>query len=842
MDKETDVTIIRQSPSKIVITSSEDVSLSPLPKFSKNSSVAAPLLTRAPSSPAFRRAPSKATPKCITGHKFFRNYVTIAIYALFLLYFLFANDARLYGLTDPSKDSYFSAFNVLAFIFFSVYFVYFLATEEGYWKSIFAASDVFILAIVILDIPEVRSAISASDTTQHKWLSRIFMFLFGTARLAVVNKFIQLWFLQKHFREFDEESLAEEGALRRNPGNGPNIRQLVSQTTTINLVLLLMLWVFFLFNPDLFPSISSDFAPTLNAISELAMRSPEEALSYLSTSLPLLFSTHSESLVYAQFPNNVSFTYQNITQFRQEELFGYAIPKPAVAADLTLPGLPNTIQLILSTRQATHLESLLLIVRNLLILLLSALFVAYNHWVYKRYIFEPYKRLNERMVFHQNRFAQPEETPNTDCFVIESESMRIKRILIRGFGKAAEALLTRLYSLESKLDFDAFKNTREVYAIFGFCDIRRFTDVSETMGRNVINFVNSVAEIVHAEVDAAGGAPNKNVGDAFLVVWTLEADDSNVAYLTSADADPGQVQLLTKAASLTRSNLRSEGDEMLGLLERAERLRCYKIDQKNAKTAEAALICLLKIIVKLATSEEIAQINNDPIIKARLPDFSVKIGFGLHAGKAIEGGLGSFYKLDMAYIGRSTSMSMLLESLTKEYKVGLLLSQTVVNLMMSERVIGLCREVRSLQLIPLSVTYRLYTVDMPGKPEPEQPSARVQAYGLSLNDCRAKWNTNWEFAEVSEIDSSWERVLEDPQLVNMLGLNCSPQQKSQRRRNLDANQAAIKAYIEGNWEEARSHFQSITELTPDQLAIVEEMNRYSFTCPFNYPTVKMVEI
>ncbi len=36
-----------------------------------------------------------------------------------------------------------------------------------------------------------------------------------------------------------------------------------------------------------------------------------------------------------------------------------------------------------------------------------------------------------------------------------------------------------------------------------------------------MEFVNNIARIVHLEVTLHGGFPNKNVGDAFLLVWKL---------------------------------------------------------------------------------------------------------------------------------------------------------------------------------------------------------------------------------------------------------------------------------------------------------------------------------
>jgi hypothetical protein len=45
-------------------------------------------------------------------------------------------------------------------------------------------------------------------------------------------------------------------------------------------------------------------------------------------------------------------------------------------------------------------------------------------------------------------------------------------------------------------------------------------------------FVNEVADIVHTIVDGYSGAPNKNIGEAFLLVWKfpdvdVEYDEDN---------------------------------------------------------------------------------------------------------------------------------------------------------------------------------------------------------------------------------------------------------------------------------------------------------------------------
>ena len=41
----------------------------------------------------------------------------------------------------------------------------------------------------------------------------------------------------------------------------------------------------------------------------------------------------------------------------------------------------------------------------------------------------------------------------------------------------------------------------KMIAIFGFCDIRQFTDTTEVLVEGVMIFVNEIAQIVHGVVD-----------------------------------------------------------------------------------------------------------------------------------------------------------------------------------------------------------------------------------------------------------------------------------------------------------------------------------------------------
>ena len=64
-------------------------------------------------------------------------------------------------------------------------------------------------------------------------------------------------------------------------------------------------------------------------------------------------------------------------------------------------------------------------------------------------------------------------------------------------------------------------------------------------------------------------------------------------------------------------------------------------------------------------------------MQERIPNFKVKLGFGLHVGWAIEGMIGSNFKADASYLSPQVNLSARLEDATKQYGVQILISEEV---------------------------------------------------------------------------------------------------------------------------------------------------------------------
>ena len=78
-----------------------------------------------------------------------------------------------------------------------------------------------------------------------------------------------------------------------------------------------------------------------------------------------------------------------------------------------------------------------------------------------------------------------------------------------------------------------------------------------------------------------------------------------------------------------------------------------------------AVLGFLKIITGISLSKKLEKYKKHPGLNARMKDYSVKMGFGLHLGWAIEGAIGSTFKIDASYLSPNVNMASRLEAATK---------------------------------------------------------------------------------------------------------------------------------------------------------------------------------
>ena len=109
--------------------------------------------------------------------------------------------------------------------------------------------------------------------------------------------------------------------------------------------------------------------------------------------------------------------------------------------------------------------------------------------------------------------------------LLERAITKISHLLVLGFGEAGSSIIAS--SMTNGGELNPMQAGRKVHAVFGFCDIRNFTDSTEILQTKVMTFVNQIAEITHTCVNRFGGAANKNIGDAFLLVWKFQLDEQS---------------------------------------------------------------------------------------------------------------------------------------------------------------------------------------------------------------------------------------------------------------------------------------------------------------------------
>jgi hypothetical protein len=134
--------------------------------------------------------------------------------------------------------------------------------------------------------------------------------------------------------------------------------------------------------------------------------------------------------------------------------------------------------------------------------------------------------------------------------------------------------------------------------------------------------------------------------------------------------------------------------------------------------ADDALVAFLQSLVAINISRELDRWRSDPALvalaQAKNPAatrYTIDMGFGLHAGWAIEGSIGSALKIDASYLSPNVNIAARLDGATKQYGVPLLFSGSFRSLLQPD-IRARCRHLDRITVKGSSAPIDIYTFDI----------------------------------------------------------------------------------------------------------------------------------
>merc|ERR1719379_3232639 len=127
----------------------------------------------------------------------------------------------------------------------------------------------------------------------------------------------------------------------------------------------------------------------------------------------------------------------------------------------------------------------------------------------------------------------PAEHEPMETLILEKTIIKLGTLLALGFGEAGANIIGQNMKGADTAGVNAMIPGHRIECVIGFISIRDFSFVNEVLQQHVMTFANQIAEIVHGIVNEFHGAPNRNNGDSFLVVWrTAYLEEDMVAKMS----------------------------------------------------------------------------------------------------------------------------------------------------------------------------------------------------------------------------------------------------------------------------------------------------------------------
>ena len=386
------------------------------------------------------------------------------------------------------------------------------------------------------------------------------------------------------------------------------------------------------------------------------------------------------------------------------------------------------------------------------------------------------------------------EPKQLETKILERSIGKVCQLLSVGFGEAGAEIIAN--NMKSTGGLNPMLPGKKIAAIFGFCDIRNFTSATEVLQEDIMEFVNCIASIVHAEVSFHGGAANKNIGDAFLVVWKLPENHGKSNRVSRGS-------IIDAKFSISCSNDDPNPDSL-----------------ETCHLADAALASIIIITSAIQRSQKIKEFCNRADIQERIPGFTASMGFGLHVGWAIEGAIGSHHKIDPSYLSPHVNMAARLEAATKQYEVPILLSETFVSLL-SAHIQQRCRAIDTVTVKGSKVPTTLYTINA---------TFMNSDHNLVRSDKTVRTNyvsTETEGGHVSFSDYPYlDEFDEHPDILSINWMS-SPGDGD----ILSSFDQAYSSYLSGDWKRAIDILKTLQDIDGPSRTLLRYMKAQGGVCP-----------
>jgi len=332
---------------------------------------------------------------------------------------------------------------------------------------------------------------------------------------------------------------------------------------------------------------------------------------------------------------------------------------------------------------------------------------------------------------------------------------KITDLLRKCWGVAgADIISTNLSTREGALT-EVFNPTvagKSVYALFAFASINDFGHVLRELQDDVMVLINDVAAVLHGEVFRWGfgdsGQCNKNLGSAFFMVFRIglvvevmeKLEEATDVVFSTGAAKGSHASGVIKRRIRSNNSLRQSAKSSMSSygsnshhsvprtashhrtgssagrrkMERSTTTKAMSLSLQSlpgiSTFTDRAVIGMLKSFAGIYRDNNIRKWNNDFRLGQGVGLFTVSMIFGMDAGWAVEGAVGSEYKIDATYLSPHVNMASRMMSACKLYNVNIMLSQAVQELM-SETGRSKMRHVDTVTVKGSSVKQKIFTYD-----------------------------------------------------------------------------------------------------------------------------------